>query len=91
MIKGSSKENEVDALTTWAHLLAYQEGAAIWYEWVDTDSNPADGLSRDGLCDEWTLRQGWELHECQEPPALRTSTSAEVLERFHLNVGDCIG
>ena len=33
----------------------------IWYEWIDSNSNPADGLSRDGLLDEWTVRQGWEL------------------------------
>ena len=91
MIKGSSRENEVDALTTWAHLLAYQNGASIWYEWVDTDSNPADGLSRDGLLDEWTRKQGWTLQEFQEPAALRTSTTAEVLERFHLDVGEFIG
>ena len=35
----------------------------IWYEWIDSKSNPADGLSRDGLLDKWTKRQGWNLEE----------------------------
>ena len=42
---------------------ALEHSSSVWYEWVDSDSNPADGLSRDGVHDEWTLRQGWELTE----------------------------
>ena len=34
-----------------------------WYEWIDSDSNPSDGLSRAGLQDAWTLAQGWHLEE----------------------------
>ena len=30
-------------------------------EWIDSASNPADGLSRDGLADTWTVSQGWQL------------------------------
>ena len=41
-----------------------------WHEWIDSDSNPADGLSRDGLQDEWTLNQGWDLAEYPYPEAL---------------------
>ena len=32
---------------------------AVWFEWVDSDSNLADGLSRDGAEDSWTLKQNW--------------------------------
>ena len=38
-----------------------------WFEWIDSDSNPADGLSRDGLLDQWTIQQGWELLEFGQP------------------------
>ena len=40
------------------------------YEWIDSDSNPADGLSRDGLQEEWTLNQGWDFAEYPCPEAL---------------------
>ena len=40
----------------------------IRFEWVDSHSNPSDGLSRDGLTDAWTIEQGWDLAEGQAPP-----------------------
>ena len=91
MIKGSSRENEVDTLTTWAHLLAFQANAAVWYEWIDSASNPSDGLSRDGLSDTWTLSQNWSLREISQLPELSSESPAAVLERFYLDVGEDIG
>ena len=87
MIKGSSREQEVDALATLAHLLSFRLEAPVWYEWIDSASNPADGLSRDGLKDEWTLKQGWSLAEIPYPHDLLFASPTEVLERFHLDVG----
>ena len=40
-----------------------EHSRTAWYEWIDSDSNPADGLSRDGVSDQWTMSQGWELTE----------------------------
>ena len=38
---------------------------------VDSESNPSDGLSRDGLTDMWSKQMasqfGWELHEACIP------------------------
>ena len=47
-----------------------EHSCAEWYEWIDSASNPADGLSRDGIKDKWTLEQGWELQELP-PEAFR--------------------
>ena len=59
------------------HLLMLKYGIRIWFEWIDSDSNPADGLSRDGCLDVWTLTQGWEFCEC---PSLRwTDLQAVIL------------
>jgi len=44
-------------------LAMLEHSCAVWYEWIDSASNPADGLSRDGIKDQWTLEQGWELQE----------------------------
>ena len=49
-------------------LLLIRYNIAVWFEWVDSDSNFADGLSRDGAEDSWTLKQNWELHEFQGFP-----------------------
>ena len=40
----------------------------FWVEWIDSESNPADGLSRDGILDSWTLLQSWDL-AAAEPPS----------------------
>ena len=33
-----------------------------------SECNIADGLSRDGVQDGWTLKQGWKLMEVSAPP-----------------------
>ena len=42
-----------------------------WFH-VDSESNPSDGLSRDGLEDEWTCQMArqyqWQLCEAALPP-----------------------
>eukprot|EP00972_Heterocapsa_arctica_P003640 543119-Heterocapsa_arctica.AAC.1 len=38
---------------------------SAWFEWIDSAPNSADGLSRDGILDKWTVQQGWELTEFQ--------------------------
>ena len=43
-------------------LLAFLQ-CRTYFEYVESEANAADGLSRDGLRDLWTLRQGWQLHE----------------------------
>ena len=57
----------------WAEL-----NCQVWIEWINTKSNPADGLSRLGLQDPWTLRQGWKLDTAVLP--LASSLGATVLE-----------
>ena len=43
------------------HILAHTYNMRLWVEWIDSDSNPSDGLSRDGLDDKWTQQQHWNL------------------------------
>ncbi|CAK0807283.1 unnamed protein product, partial [Prorocentrum cordatum] len=47
-IRGGSGETEVDIMMQAAHLLWMHLDCRVWIEWVDSASNPADGLSRDG-------------------------------------------
>ena len=63
LIRGTSRAEDVGHIAACTQVAMLQHSTTAWYEWVDSSSNPADGLSRDGVRDEWTLRQGWELTE----------------------------
>ena len=62
MIKGDSRLPVVGTMAMCVQLLLIRYKIVIWFEWVDSNSNLADGLSRDGAEDPWTLDQHWELH-----------------------------
>ena len=67
LIRGSSRASDVGHIAAAARIASVRLGCRIWYEWIDTASNPSDGLSRAGTIDPWTLEQGWCLREvCDE-------------------------
>ena len=77
MIKGDSRLPVVGAMAMCVQLLL------IRFEWVDSDSNFADGLSRDGAEDSWTLKHNWDLHEFQGFPfAISLVTLREHFPEF---------
>ena len=63
LIRGSSAQEDIGIIAGITHFLMLKYDIRIWYEWIDSKSNPADGLSRDGLQDAWSGRQGWQLAE----------------------------
>jgi len=69
LIKGSSGQADCANVCSAAHLLWAQHGTRVWFEWVASDDNPSDGLSRYGLLDEWTRARtpAWVTEE-YEPP-----------------------
>ena len=69
LIRGAPRADDVGDIAQAVHWLTLHFGVRLWIEWVDSDSNPADGLSRDGLEDAWTRRQGWHLAMGSHPPA----------------------
>ena len=67
LIRGGFGAEDVDLLSQLAHLAFMPLQARVWFEWVDSEANPADGLSRLGLDDPWTRAQGWVLfHESHQ-------------------------
>ena len=70
LIRVVSGESDVLTLVQQAHLQFHQLRLRPWFEWIDSESNSADGLSRDGLNDSWTLAQGWLLQDFPYPPLL---------------------
>ena len=56
LIRGASTQDDVKAIA---------ECFAIG--WIDTDSNPADPLSRAGISDEWVIAQGLSISVASLP------------------------
>ena len=65
-IKGSSSSTDVDHLASIEHLVACRSSLRVWYEWVDSESNISDGLSRQGLIDPYAVAQQWQLRELKD-------------------------
>jgi hypothetical protein len=93
LIRGSTKEADVMSIVQAAHWELINYDIRAWFEWIDSDANPSDGLSRDGLDDEWTLRQNWNLEIASNPDwdstgfheslALRTLGLSETALEVH--------
>ena len=73
LIKGNSSQYDAGIVTAAVHLCWARLGIRSWIEWVASDDNPSDGLSRKGLKDPWTLAQQppWSLVELLPPPWFR--------------------
>ena len=85
-IRGASRCDDVGLIVQAIQWEALNLGCRCWFEWIDSKSNPSDGLSRDGLEDEWTLRQNWHLDIGHVPDmmASRFSLTAIVTETLGL-------
>ena len=86
MIKGDSRLAAVGTMAMCVQLLLIRYKIAIWFEWVDSNSNLADGLSRDGAEDPWTLDQHWDLHDFQGLPV--AVSLASLREQFFPEFAD---
>ena len=53
-IRGTSGQEDVNSIVQPAHLFWMYLDVRAWIWWVDSNSNPSDGLSRLGLEDPWT-------------------------------------
>ena len=62
-VRGSSAHADAANIAAATHLFWARIQCRVWLEWVASDDNPSDGLSRHGLEDSWTLdqRPAWSL------------------------------
>jgi len=85
LIRGSSSSDDVGVMAQAVHWLLMRIDCRIWIEWIDSDSNPSDGLSRLGIHDPWTIEQGWQLQQGLVPPW--HFGLAEHIEQCRLTLG----
>ena len=67
LIKVSSAKADTIAIAVALHAIFARLGVRVWVEYVESASNPADGLSRAGLEDPWILAQGWAFKKVPCP------------------------
>ncbi len=65
-IKGSSADPDVAAMAQVLYVLIFACDARIFWEYVESESNWADGASRDLLEDEWAKTNGFFLRRVRE-------------------------
>ena len=87
LIRGASTQEDVHLIAQFSHVLTHALQCRIWYEWVDSASNPSDGLSRAGLHDAWSVNQPWDLQEYTFPSELLPESFLETFLE-HLNLSD---
>ena len=68
LIRGASTQEDVQAIAEASHFVWAIRRMRVWVEWIDTHSNPSDGLSCDGLADEWCSTRGISPRLAQAPP-----------------------
>ena len=66
LIRGSAKPEDIDNIAAGVSFQNATLGHNAWFEWIDSESNPSDGLSRLGVEDPWTQKQNWHLREVSE-------------------------
>ena len=62
-----------------AHWMWMQLDIRVWIEWIDSQSNPAEGLSRASWQDAWTLKQQWQRMHVADPPWSSDLTTPHAL------------
>ena len=55
LIRGVAKPEDIDLFASISFNQFASLGGRPWFEWIDSDSNPSGGLSREGVVDEFML------------------------------------
>ena len=56
LVRGRSNNDELDAMAMHIQCLLFGLNCFIYFDWIQSDSNWADGISRVGLADDWLQR-----------------------------------
>ena len=51
LVRGCSPQEDVATIVAWAHLYHAKQNCRLYYEWVESDANISDGISRYGFDD----------------------------------------
>ncbi len=78
-VKGASSNEHLEAIAGLFWRLTWHLDATVWFEWVDSDSNWSDGVSRELAQDKFAVNQGFKLFPMGTPaPWWRCDWPADV-------------
>ena len=64
LVKGACRAEDLSHLAFAHHSLLSVIDSVSWFEWVQSESNVADGGSRFGVCDRTSASLGIQLEIC---------------------------
>ena len=67
-ISGSSPKADTSIIVSVFTILMGKKGARYWGEFVESEANVSDGVSRDGIQDKSALLLGCDIIQCNLPP-----------------------
>ena len=70
LVRGRSNSQDLDALAGSIPAALFALQVWMYFEWVESKSNWADGISREGLSDPWHRENGFEAGVCSFPVAI---------------------
>ena len=86
MIRGATNDPDVHAMVQIVYLLAFIGNIRIYWEYVESDSNWADGASRVLIDDPWARENQFELQEIA-CAALDTTPLLQRVVHFAAQIG----
>ena len=72
LVKGRSNSPSLDQLAMLIHAAQYALRSNIYFEWVPSEANWSDGISRRGFKDSWHAEHGFKADYCFLPPLVLT-------------------
>ena len=70
LVRGRSDNSELDAMAMQIQCILFGLNCFIYFDWIESDSNWADGISRVGLADDWLQRHAFVGRSAQVHLAL---------------------
>ena len=85
-IKGGSRAEDLDRSVITLHLACAMLGTRIWFEYVESKSNWADGSSRLLLLDPWSSEHGFSMAQVHTPEWPWKSRLCELADHLKENL-----
>ena len=82
LVGGSSRVPSLDEISLLVHAGMFALKAQAFYEWVASESNWSDGISREGAEDEWARRHAFQLSTFTFPLGVLGLPFRAVVEMF---------
>ena len=86
-VKGGSDAQDLDRAACVASLAMARLGTRVWFEYVESHSNWADGISRKLSADEFCAKYSFALQQTVVPSWPWTVPVGEIVERLCAEVG----